>query len=145
MEYFGVLCCLLIIDFFSNVEKNYYVTATCSRADPKEVRVYNLAFGNTIKFGSELQKEKNVVYQLIFYNSDPSLTEQAGISTKYGVSTYRFADYAFKRDKYKTIYAIYFESETEDSLSKTLGISQSAVHYRRERILRKLKNILNKM
>ena len=100
---------MLHIDFFSNVEKNYYVTATCSRADPKEVRVYNLAFGNTIKFGSELQKEKNVVYQLIFYNSDPSLAEQAGISTKYGVSTYRFADYAFKRDKYKTIYAIYFE------------------------------------
>ena len=45
----------------------------------------------------------------------------------------------------KELYAIYFESETENSLSKTLGISQSAVHYRRERILRKLKNILNKM
>lgn len=45
----------------------------------------------------------------------------------------------------RLIYAIYFESETENSLSKTLGISQSAVHYRRERILRKLKNMLNKM
>ncbi len=42
------------------------------------------------------------------------------------------------------IFALYFGGETEAGLSKAFGISQSAVHYRKERILKKLRNILNK-
>ena len=43
------------------------------------------------------------------------------------------------------IFALYFGEETEAGLSKAFGISQSAVHYRKEGILKKLRNILNKL
>lgn len=43
------------------------------------------------------------------------------------------------------ILALYFGGETEAGLSKAFGILQSAVHYRKERILKKLRNILNKL
>ena len=95
-------------DFCSNVDKNFYLTATFTRSDPKEVNIFKRVFGNTMRFGEDLDLNKNVIYNIVYYNSNPSSVEQAGIKTYQGVSSARFADYAFERDPYATIYSVFF-------------------------------------
>ena len=97
------------MDFYSNIAKNIYLTATFTRSDYKEKDLYNLVFGNTIRFGQELETPKNVVYTMVYYNSNPTYTYQKFIHTSYGVSATRWADYAFKSDKKMTIYNVFFQ------------------------------------
>lgn len=95
-------------DFCSNVDKNFYLTATFTRSDPREVNIFRRVFANTMKFGDELDVHKNVIYNMVYYNSNPSSVEQAAVKTGYGLSSIKFADYSFKRDPYMTIYSIFF-------------------------------------
>lgn len=96
-------------DLCSNVAKNFYLTATFTRSDYKEVDLYNTVFANTMRFGQELERVKNVVYELVYYNSAPSYAQQGSVRTSYGLSAMRWSDYAFERDKNKTIYQVFFE------------------------------------
>ena len=38
------------------------------------------------------------------------------------------------------IYALFFDEKTESEVAKSLGVSQQAIHKRKNRILKKLKN-----
>lgn len=93
----------MMIDFFTNVPRNYYLTATFSRSDPKEERIFNNAFSNAVKYGNNLETRKHVNYQFIFFNSEPTQLQQRQIKTNYGVSSYRYADYAFGVDDYHSL------------------------------------------
>lgn len=97
------------LDLYSNIPKNIYLTATFTRSDYKEKPLYDLVFGNTMRYGHELDTAKNVVYHIVPYNSNPNYTFQKFIHTNYGVSATRWADYAFKYDKAMTIYNVFFE------------------------------------
>ena len=97
------------MDLYSNIPKNIYLTATFTRSDYKEKDLYDLVFGNTIRFGQELDTPKNVVYTMVYYNSNPSYSYQKYIHTNYGVSSTRWADYAFKADEKMTVYNVFFE------------------------------------
>lgn len=94
---------ILYIDFFTDVPRNYYLTATFDRSDPKEMPLFKRTFANTIRFGGDIHKRKHVIYQLDFYNSNPNGRDRLSIRTQRGVSSYLFADYAFKRDYYYTL------------------------------------------
>lgn len=89
---------LVRLDFFSDVPRNFYLTATLSRSDKKEVRVFNLVFSNTPRFGDKAGSYKNFIYNLMFFNSRPSPEYEIFIKTGYGVSNYKYSEYAFKRD-----------------------------------------------
>lgn len=99
---------ILHIDFFTNVARNYYLTATFDRSDPKEVSLFKRTFSNTIRFGEDIHKRKHVIYNFVFYNSNPSKKDQVSIKTPRGVSSYLFADYAFKRDYYQTLEGVLY-------------------------------------
>ena len=43
----------LMIDFFSNIKLSYYLTATFSRSDPKEIRIFQKAYSSLYRFGEE--------------------------------------------------------------------------------------------
>lgn len=94
---------ILYIDFFTNVPKNYYLTATFDRSDPKEAPLFKRTFANTIRFGEDIHKRKHVNYNIIYFNSNPSTKDQYSIRTARGVSSYLYADYAFKRDIYHSL------------------------------------------
>jgi superfamily II DNA or RNA helicase len=100
-------------DFCSNIKKNFYLTATFTRSDPKEVNLFNLVFANTTRFGDTIEKQKNVVYKFVFYNSNPSGKYQVFIHTSRGTSIQRWADYAFKYDYNRTIYYAFFNTLEE--------------------------------
>ena len=44
--------------------------------------------------------------------------------------------------EYALVYALFFEGKTERSYAKELGVSQVAVHKKKQRILKKLKEII---
>ena len=99
----------MLIDFFSNVPRNYYLTATFGRSDVTEQRIFNQAFGNAVRYGEELNSRKHINYQFVFFNSNPSQIQQRSIKTNYGVSSYRYADYAFKTDEFKTLESVMYQ------------------------------------
>ena len=45
-------------------------------------------------------------------------------------------------EEYALVYALFFEGKTERSYAKELGVSQVAVHKKKQRILKKLKEII---
>lgn len=45
-------------------------------------------------------------------------------------------------EEYALVYALFFEGKTERAYAKELGVSQAAVHKKKQRILKKLKEIL---
>ena len=100
---------ILYIDFFTNIPKNFYLTATFDRSDQKEVPLFKRTFANTVRFGEEIHKRKHVIYNMIFFNSNPSPKEQYSIRTQRGVSSYLYADYAFKKDIYHTLEGALFK------------------------------------
>lgn len=91
------------IDMLCNIPRNYYLSATMSRSDRSEVRLFQNVFAASMKYGDDIEMEKNVEYTFIHYNSCPSEIEQGMIKTSFGVSRAKFGDYAFNMDENKTI------------------------------------------
>lgn len=100
---------IMMIDFFSNVPRNYYLTATFGRSDAAEQRIFNQAFGNAVRYGAELNSRKHINYQFVFFNSNPTQIQERSIKTNYGVSSYRYADYAFKTDEFSTLESVMYQ------------------------------------
>lgn len=98
----------LQIDFCSNISKNYYLTATFTRSNRLESDLYALAFSNTLRYGEELGNVKNVIYTIVYYNSNPDEINQSRIKTAHGPSNYRWIKYALTIDKNYTILAAFF-------------------------------------
>ena len=100
---------ILYIDFFTNVARNYYLTATFNRSDPKEISLFKRTFANTIRFGENIHKRKHVIYNFVFYNSNPTGKDKISIKTPRGVSSYLYADYCFKKDMYHTLEGVLYK------------------------------------
>lgn len=96
----------IMVDFLTDIPKSIYLTATFTRSDFRETRLFQNVFSSTLKF---FQKDriKNVIYEFILYNSNPTHVEQAAIETYWGFSSAKYGDYSFKKDPYKTIIQVY--------------------------------------
>ena len=115
---------ILMIDFFSNTYRTYYLTATFGRGAPKEIPIFKRAFTNVCRFGEETfdyeEKRKHINLIVIYYNSRPE--EGTIISTGYGFSNYKFIDYALKYDHRKTLMKVLSKilEQTKNLKGKTL-------------------------
>lgn len=96
------------IDFCSNISKNIYLTATFTRSNRLEIALFDLVFSNAIRYGEELGITKNVVYNFVYYNSNPNEKEISRIKTAYGTNNYRFIEYAMDRDPNSTFLGAFF-------------------------------------
>jgi superfamily II DNA or RNA helicase len=98
----------LLIDFFSNVKRSYYLTATFTRNDPKEVRIYNRAFSSCYRFGEETmdydERRKHIIFIPVLYRSQPDFVQIRNIVNGVrGFNSYRYIDYALKGDPNHTM------------------------------------------
>ncbi len=87
---------ILLIDYFTNTLRTYYLTATFDRSDPKERIIYKKAFSNIVKYGDEANNsiEPHIVLTVVRYHSSPSYTDLITMKGRYGFSAYNFIDYA---------------------------------------------------
>jgi len=91
---------ILRMDSFSNVKYTLYLTATPSRSDYKENRVYQRMFESVPKYG--LKSKYNNAYNKILmveYDTQPDDKREAKMKTGYGFSTNKYSDY-IENDKY---------------------------------------------
>lgn len=94
---------ILMVDFFSNTRKTFYLTATFKK-NRFEQSVFKRAFSNLYRFGEETinyeEKRKHVVYVPVRFHSYPRPEDTIRIvSNSYRFSVYEYTDYAIKRDK----------------------------------------------
>ena len=89
---------MLMIDYFTNVYKTFYVTATPGRSDRKENRIFQLSIKNVP--GIDLFDENNdphTSYVAIKWNSRPSPEQISRCKNKYGLDRMKYIDYVTKQ------------------------------------------------
>lgn len=98
----------LMIDYFTNVYKTYYVTATPARSNRSENYVYQLSLKNvpSIDLFDE-QIDAHVAYCAIRWNSHPSPMDISKCRNKYGLDRNRYVDYVTQKPEfYSMMYTI---------------------------------------
>ena len=98
----------LMIDFFSDVKLSFYLTATFTRSDPKEIRIFQKAYSSLYRFGEETldydEVRKHIVLCVVLYRSNPDFSVVKNIvGGAYGFNSYRYIDYTLKGDTNHTM------------------------------------------
>lgn len=97
---------IMKIDFFSNVKKTFYLTATFGRSDTKEDIIYKRVLSSAIKFSSYDKKyndRKHIIYVPVLYRSNPTTIDQQMARNMYGFSVLGFFKYAMHGDQDQTM------------------------------------------
>ena len=98
---------MLMIDFFTNVYKTYYVTATPQRSDWKEDRIYQLSIKNVpgIDLFDE-DSDPHTSYVAIKWNSRPNAIQLTECHGSYGLDRNKYVDYVIKQPNFYKIMTI---------------------------------------
>lgn len=92
----------LIIDFFSNTYRTYYLTATFDRSNPKEQPIYKRAFAEMYRFEEDKEideaKLKHQKFVIVSFRSRPQAGDIYKIQTNYGFSSYNYIDYELNEE-----------------------------------------------
>lgn len=99
----------LMIDFYTNVWRTYYVTATPGRSNFRENAIYNIAFTETPKIDLfDPEKDPHTQYVAIKWNSRPNALQISQCNnSKYGLDRMKYVDYLTKDfDFYKMMYIV---------------------------------------
>ena len=98
---------MLMIDFFTNVYKTYYVTATPQRSDWKENRIYQLSIKNvpSIDLFDE-DNDPHTAYVAIKWNSRPNALQISECHNSYGLDRNKYVDYVTKQPAFYKIMTI---------------------------------------
>lgn len=98
---------ILLIDFFSNTNRTWYLTATFDRSDKTESKCFKKAFNSVITYG-ETQSlevvEKHVIYHVVNINSRISPKDRADVMGWNGMTSASYGNYAFFKDENQTAY-----------------------------------------
>jgi hypothetical protein len=100
---------MLMIDYFTNVYKTYYVTATPGRSDWKENRIFQISYKNVpyIDLFDE-NNDPHTDYVAIKWNSHPSALDISKCrSYQYGLDRMKYIDYVTNNNNfYKMMHVI---------------------------------------
>lgn len=99
---------MLMLDFFTNVFKTFYVTATPERSDWREDRIYQLSIKNVP--GIDLfdqDKDPHTDYVAIKWNSHPTAMQLSScFSRSYGLNRMKYIDYLTQQPNFYKIMTI---------------------------------------
>ena len=116
---------ILLLDFFSNTNRTWYLTATFDRSDKSESSCFRRAFNSVETFGETESREvveKHVVYHVVNINSRATPKDKARIIGWQGMSSISYGKYAFHVDGNQTAYQAIVSvlEKTKDMEGKTL-------------------------
>ena len=96
--YFDNIC---MIDFFTDVWKTFYLTATPIRSDNKEDFIYQIAFKNVPKLSLfNEETDPRTEYIAILFNSHPSPIEIQDCQGAYGFNVIKYTQYLITKPNY---------------------------------------------
>lgn len=92
---------MLMLDFYTNVFKTYYVTATPIRSDWRENRIYQLSIKNvpSVNLFDE-NNDPHTDYIAIKWNSRPSAVQISECRNMYGLDRNKYIDYVTKQPNF---------------------------------------------
>lgn len=116
---------ILLIDFFSNTNRTWYLTATFDRSDKTESACFKRAFSSVIAYGEMQSKEvikKHVIYHVVNVNSRITPKDRAKVIGYQGMTAASYGRYAFETDPNSTAYNTILEilKKLKDMEGKTL-------------------------
>ena len=133
----------IMIDFFSNTKKTFYLTATFERSAYGEEILYKRSFSSVIKFGEEttdyVENRKHVVFIVVYFKSRPRTGFVPNLRNIYGFSSYKYIDYELNEGDAKILRVLdKIIDDTKRLEGKTLIISpkKSTVNAIADRISR---------
>lgn len=92
---------MMMIDFFSDVYKTYYITATMMRSDPDENRIFQTAFKNVP--GIDLfhaDSDPHTAYIALRFNSHPEPYVISNCKSKYGLDRNKYTNYIITNETF---------------------------------------------
>ena len=98
---------ILLMDFFSNTERTWYLTATFDRSDKTESVCFKRAFNSVSAYGEMESKEvmtKHVIYHVVNINSRITPKDRATVIGWQGMTSISYGKYAFFTDPNDTAY-----------------------------------------
>lgn len=85
---------MLMLDFFTNVFKTYYVTATPARSSLQENKIFQLSIKNVPAIDLfDQDKDPHTDYVAIKWNSHPTAMDISRCKNAYGLDRNRYVDY----------------------------------------------------
>lgn len=98
---------ICMTDFYTNVYKTYYLTATPGKSQDKEDQIYQLAFKNipSIDLFDEYN-DPHVSYIALMYTSNPSPQQISKCKNKYGLDRNRYTGYVVEQENYYKLLTI---------------------------------------
>jgi len=98
---------MLMLDFFTNVYKTYYVTATPQRSDWRENRIYQLSLKNVPGIDLfDVELDPHTDYLAIKYNSKPNPIQISECKNMYGLDRMKYVDYVTKQPNFYKVLTI---------------------------------------
>lgn len=100
---------ILLMDFFSNTDRTWYLTATFSRSDKTEAACFKRAFSSVNEFGyaqSLMVTQKHVIYHIVRINSHINPKDRSIAIPFSGMTAASYGKYAFFRDINQTAYNV---------------------------------------
>lgn len=92
---------MMMIDFFSDVYKTYYITATMMRSDPDENRIFQTTFKNVP--GIDLfhaDSDPHTAYIAMRFNSHPEPYVISNCKSKYGLDRNKYTNYIITNETF---------------------------------------------
>lgn len=126
----------LMIDFYTNVKKTIYLTATLKRSDIKEDKLYQDAFRSIPKYGEHLIEDsrKHIIYIEVIYNSRPTLNDLASMKGYKGYfDRNKYIDYQIERGIMDKAIIALFDKYFSKHEGRTIIMSSkidSTVHFK---------------
>ena len=98
---------MLMIDFYTNVYKTYYLTATAMRSDPRENEIYQIAMKNILSIELfDPENDPHSSYCAVLYNTNPSPQIISACKNQYGLDRNRYINYAVTTEEFFKITVI---------------------------------------
>lgn len=93
---------MCMIDFFTNVYKTYYLTATPARSQADENRIYQTAFKNVLSidlFHEDTDPHTHYIAMRYFSRPEPQIV--SGCKNKYGLDRNRYVNYIINNPQFR--------------------------------------------
>ena len=93
---------MLMIDFYTNVYKTFYLTATAMRSDHRENQIYQTSMKNILAIELfDQENDPHSDYWAMLYSSKPKPQEISSCKNQYGLDRNKYINYAIYNDKFR--------------------------------------------
>lgn len=123
---------MIMIDFYTDVQRTWYLTATFGRSDIQEDIIYHKAYSTVFRFGECMARERHTLTFVVLINSQPDSEAQRQVlySNSYGYSAQNYMTYEFLEESdllMQTIKKCLNQSKNLDGIRMVLsGLQKSS-------------------